>query len=83
MAYVILSPKINIKAGFIKYPIKIKSSAGLLLLCNLISMTPGTLCADVDENKKTLLVHVLSNESTDSILKEIAEIEVRIIRLIN
>jgi multicomponent Na+:H+ antiporter subunit E len=83
MAYVILSPTMKINAGFIEYPIKIKSSAGLLLLCNLISMTPGTLSADVDANKEVLLVHVLSNSSRETILQEIDNIERRIVRLIN
>jgi multicomponent Na+:H+ antiporter subunit E len=83
MAYVILSPKMKINAGFIEYPVKIKSSAGLLLLSNLISMTPGTLSADIDDNKETLLVHMLSNSSPESILHEIDKIERRIIRLIN
>ncbi len=83
MAYVILSPKMNIRGGFIEYPIKTKSSAGLLLLCNLISMTPGTLSADVDADQKILLVHVLSNSSNESIIQEIDNIERRIIRLIS
>ncbi len=83
MAYVILSRKMDIKAGFLEYPINIKSSGGLLLLCNLISMTPGTLSADVDEKKEVLLVHVLSNSSKETILHEINNIERRIIRLIN
>lgn len=83
MAFIILSPKMSIKAGFIYYPIKTKSSGGLLLLCNLISMTPGTLSADVDANKEILLIHVLSNSNNESILKEIDKIERRIMRLIN
>jgi len=82
MAFVILSPKIKIRAGFIEYPVKVKSSAGLLLLCNLISMTPGTLSADVDAKHEILLVHVLSNSPDEEILHEINNIEKRIIRLI-
>lgn len=83
MASVILSRKMEIKAGFIEYPLNIQSSGGLLLLCNLISMTPGTLSADVDEKQEVLLVHVLSNSSNEAILQEINSIERRIIRLIN
>lgn len=83
MAFIILSPKMEIRGGFIEYPLKIKSSAGLLLLCNLISMTPGTLSADVDDERKRLLVHVLSNSSNETILQEIDNIERRIIRLIS
>jgi len=83
MAFVILSPTMKIEAGFIEYPLNVKSSGGLLLLCNLISMTPGTLSADVDDKQEVLLVHVLSNSSNETILQEINNIERRIIRLIN
>lgn len=82
MAFVILSPKMKIGATFVEYPINVTSTAGLLLLSNLISMTPGTLSADMDANHKKLRVHVLSNSNTDTILNEIANIERQIIRLI-
>ncbi|MDX9748110.1 MAG: Na+/H+ antiporter subunit E [Paludibacter sp.] len=83
MAYITLSPKMNIKAGFVEYSINLHSSGGLLMLCNLISMTPGTISVDVDEHQEVLLVHVLSNSSNETILQEINSIERRIIRLIN
>lgn len=83
MAYYTLSPTMNVKAGFINYPIGVKSPGGLLLLCNLISMTPGTISVDVDARREVLLVHVLSNSSTDAVMQEINNIERRIIRLLN
>lgn len=81
MAYYTLSPSMKVDSGFIEYPINVKSSGGLLLLCNLISMTPGTISVDVDTKREKLLVHMLSNSSTGSVFQEINNIERRIIRL--
>lgn len=83
MAYITLSPKMDIGSGFIEYRINLRSSGGLLLLCNLISMTPGTISVDVDDAKEKLLVHVLSNNSRENVLNDINSIELRILRLIN
>lgn len=83
MAYYTLSPTMNVKAGFIHYPIGVQSPGGLLLICNLISMTPGTISVDVDAGRKVLKVHVFSNSSNEAVVQEINNIEKRIIRLIN
>ena len=83
MAFITLSPKMDIGAGFVDYPITVKASGGLLLLCNLISMTPGTISVDVDSERRLLMVHVLSNSSQEIILREINSIEKRILRLVN
>jgi multicomponent Na+:H+ antiporter subunit E len=83
MAYIILSPKMKTQPGFVDFPLKIKSPAGLLLFSNLISMTPGSLSADISEDKKTLLIHALLISDDQKIIEEIESIQQRILRLIN
>lgn len=82
MAYYTLSPVIRVKSGFLEYPVQIRSEGALLLLCNLISMTPGTISVDVDARREHILVHVLSNSSNESVMNEIRNIERRIQRII-
>lgn len=81
MAYIILSPKMKTQPGFIEFPLKIKSSAGLLLFSNLISMTPGSLSADISEDKKNLLIHALLINDHQKTMEEIESIQKRILRL--
>jgi multicomponent Na+:H+ antiporter subunit E len=50
MAYIVLSPKLPINPAFVKIPTKIKSPYGRLILANSITLTPGTLSLDADEN---------------------------------
>jgi len=83
MAYIILSPKMNTTAEFIEFPLEVKSSAGLLLLTNLVSMTPGTLSADISNDKKILLIHALLMSNDQNTVGEIESIQKRILRLTN
>jgi multicomponent Na+:H+ antiporter subunit E len=69
--------------GFIEFPLKIKSSAGLLLFSNLMSMTPGTLSADITTDRKTLLIHALMIDDHQKTMEEIESIQKRILRLTN
>lgn len=81
MAYIILSPRMKTQPGFIEFPLKIKSSAGLLLFSNLISMTPGSLSAEISEDRKILLIHALMIDDHQKTMEEIESIQKRILRL--
>lgn len=83
IAYVILSPKMKTQPGFIEFPLKIKSSAGMLLFSNLISMTPGSLSVEISADKKTLLIHALLINDHQKTMEEIESIQKRILRLTN
>jgi len=83
MAYIILSPKMKTQPGFVEFPLKIKSSAGLLLFSNLISMTPGSLSAEISDDKKTLLIHALLINDHQKAMDEIERIQKRILRITN
>ncbi|MBN2258921.1 MAG: Na+/H+ antiporter subunit E [Clostridiales bacterium] len=45
----VLNPKLPINPGFVKIPTNIKSDYGRLTLANSITLTPGTLSIDVDD----------------------------------
>ena len=45
----VLSPKIPLNPGFVKVKTDIKSKTGKLTLANSITLTPGTLSVDVDD----------------------------------
>jgi len=56
---------------------------GILLLCNLLSMTPGTLSVEIAHDKKKLLVHCLYNNMEGNVVSDIEEMQDKIIRLIS
>ena len=47
----------RIKPGIVKISPKLKTDAGLTMLANSITLTPGTLSVDVDEETNDLYVH--------------------------
>jgi multisubunit Na+/H+ antiporter MnhE subunit len=81
IAYDIITPKMVTKPAFLNIPVEIKSDVGLLLFSNLLSMTPGSLCVDLSDDKKEMKVHILYHESKEKMQKEIAKIQDRIIRI--
>ena len=82
IAYDILTPKLHTNPGFIRIPLRVNSDPGILLLCNLLSMTPGTLSVDISPDKKKLLVHCLYNNLDGKIVTDIEEMQDKIIKLI-
>lgn len=51
----VLSPKIPLNPGFVKIPINLKGEVGKLTLANSVTLTPGTLSIDADEDN--LYIH--------------------------
>jgi len=83
IAYDILTPKMRFNPGMIEVDLQPSSNFGMLLLSNLVSMTPGTLSTDLDLDGRKLHVHVLYLDRKDSIQKEIRQIMERVGRLTN
>lgn len=59
VAWDILTPAHKARPAIIEMPLDVKSDAGILLVTNLITLTPGTLSIDVSDDRKTLRVHAM------------------------
>jgi len=64
VAYRVINPKLPINPGFVKIPTEIKSEYGRLILANSITLTPGTLSMDVDE--ENVYIHWIDVKGTTS-----------------
>lgn len=73
LAYDILSPKMRIRPGIVKINIRAKSDNHILALFNLITMTPGSLCIDISDDRKSIYVHGMYVKDRDSFESEIKE----------
>jgi len=72
VATTVLSPKMDLKPGFIAYELKVDRDLEITLLANLITLTPGTLSVDVSEDRKFLFIHALDCSDPDGIRNDIA-----------
>jgi len=53
----VIDPRLPIKPGIIKYKMKVKNSFARVLLANSITLTPGTL--SIEMNDDTLYIHCI------------------------
>ena len=63
LAAIILSPSLPINPGIVKVRTRLKSKMGRLMLANSITLTPGTLTVEIDN--QWLYVHWVNVETTD------------------
>lgn len=56
----ILGPESALNPRFVQVPLDLRDTYGILLLSGIITMTPGTLTADVSDDRRHLLVHALN-----------------------
>jgi multicomponent Na+:H+ antiporter subunit E len=71
VAWDVLTPRPRAKPGIVAVPLKAKGEAQVLLVTNLISLTPGTLSLDVTDDCNTLFVHAMFADDPDEIRSSI------------
>ena len=64
MAAIVLSPDLPVKPGIIKVRTRLKSRMGRLMLANSITLTPGTLSVELDD--EWLYVHCVTVGALDT-----------------
>ena len=67
----IITPTHRACPAIIEMPLSVKSDAGILLVTNLITLTPGTLSLDVSEDRKTLKIHAMFADNPDAVCAEL------------
>ena len=61
----VIRPDLPINPGIVKVKTSLKSDTGLTFLANSITLTPGTLSVDVDQERGFLYVHWLNVKDKD------------------
>jgi len=80
LASIILSPRMNLRPAVIAFPLDLKSEAGIILLANLISLTPGTLSLDISTDWKILYIHSVWLEDAEKFKQGIKQGYERLVR---
>ena len=73
VARILLSPVSSLSPGIVAVPLDLKSDAGITVLANLVTLTPGTLSLDVSPDRTTLYVHALHVDDPDAFRREVKE----------
>ena len=77
-----LTPQDLSKPALIEMPLDVERDIEILLVTNLISLTPGTLSLDVTPDRKTLIVHAMFAEDPEALVHELKDgMERRVMRV--
>ncbi|WP_342071144.1 Na+/H+ antiporter subunit E [Yoonia algicola] len=71
VAYDVLTPTDYSNPAILEMPLDVKSDIEILLVTNLISLTPGTLSLDVTPDRKTLIVHAMFADDPEAVIKSL------------
>lgn len=59
VAYDVVTPTFHMRPGILAMPLDAKTDFEIMLLANLISLTPGTLSLDVSADRRFLYIHAM------------------------
>ena len=71
VARIVLGPATAVRPVFVRVPLDVEPDFALTALASVISLTPGTLTADVDRDRRYLLIHALSEDDPAALVRRI------------
>lgn len=74
VAKIVLSPSMPISPKFVKVPINIKKDFNKVMYGNAITLTPGTLTVDIEEDN--YIIHALTEDAANDLIDSILEKQV-------
>ncbi|QUX93314.1 Na+/H+ antiporter subunit E [Marinomonas sp. A3A] len=73
VALLIIGPIKKLTPGFVAIPINIDSDLGITILASTVSLTPGTVSAEVSKDKAWLYVHSLHLDDEAELIKSVKQ----------
>ncbi|TLF51562.1 Na+/H+ antiporter subunit E [Halomonas urmiana] len=73
VAWLIINPRQRMRPAFVVYPLMLEERFTITLLASTISLTPGTVSANLRMDGKSLLIHTLDMEDEDALIETIRE----------
>ncbi len=71
VAWDVIRPFPKNRPAIVEMPLDVKSDLEILLVTNLISLTPGTLSVDVTPDRSTLLVHAMFADDHEAVVADL------------
>lgn len=67
----VLRPTASLRPGIIAIPLDARTDEEIMLLFNLIMLTPGTLALDIASNRRELFLHTMNADDPDAVRAQI------------
>lgn len=69
----VLTPRFRIRPGVIAIPLDARTDLEIVMLANLLTLTPGTLSLDVSTDRRSLYIHALYIDEAEKVRRDIKE----------
>lgn len=73
VALKVIGPMAKLKPAFVAIQLDIESDLGITLLASTVSLTPGTVSAEISEDKKWLYIHTLHLDDEQALINSIKQ----------
>ncbi|MEM6756150.1 MAG: Na+/H+ antiporter subunit E [Planctomycetota bacterium] len=80
VAWEILTPGFSMSPRIVRYPVESLSDVQTTVLANAITLTPGTLSADISDDGSTLYVHCMYAADRDAAVADLDELRCWLLR---
>lgn len=71
VARLILGPVRRLNPVFVRYPLALENEYSITILASVITLTPGTVSADVTPDRRALIVHTLNLGDEEALIRQI------------
>ncbi len=73
VAWDVITPRSFRQPGIVAVPLDAETDLQIAVLANLITLTPGSLCLDLSEDRRTLYVHAMFVSEPEQVRREIKQ----------
>ena len=73
LAFDIVTPRYYTTPGIVKVPLTTRQDIEIVLLANLLTLTPGTLMLEVSDARDMLYVHVMYLDDVEAFRRHVIE----------
>lgn len=71
VARLILGPTSRLRPAFLHLPLELNNDFAIVVLSSTISLTPGTVSADISPDRRSLLIHALDVENPEQTVAQL------------
>jgi multicomponent K+:H+ antiporter subunit E len=71
VARLVLGPPGRLRPAFVSVPVALEQPLAVTLLASIVTMTPGTVSAELSGDRRRLLVHVLDADDPPALVEQI------------
>ena len=80
MARRVVQPVIPMRPGIVAVPIRFRGTADALMLTNHVTLTPGTIVVDVDEQGGWFYVHTIDASDPERLRRDVQHLQEQVVR---